>query len=293
MITIKVPATSANIGPGFDSLGVALQLYLTLEIHEETPTWIVDHDFSDAMPHDEKHFIVQTALSLSANIKPHHIIVTSDIPLARGLGSSSSALIAGLAMANILSALNLSNDALLYSASLLEGHPDNVAPALLGGGVAAYYDGSRVFHAPLKMPKNVDFVTFIPNYKLLTSAARSALPDSLSFHDSVAASAISNTLVAALNANDFATAGELIEQDHFHENARATLVPHLAVIRQIAHKLNIVGTYLSGAGPTVMTIVAKDQTDILLSELLTAHLPGQVKILKQDLMGLTIMKEEN
>lgn len=103
MITIKVPATSANIGPGFDSLGVALQLYLTLEIHEETATWIVDHDFSDTMPHDEKHFIVQTALSLSANIKPHHIIVTSDIPLARGLGSSSSALIAGLAMANILS----------------------------------------------------------------------------------------------------------------------------------------------------------------------------------------------
>jgi len=293
MITIKVPATSANIGPGFDSLGVALQLYLTVEIHEETPTWIVDHDFSDTMPHDEKHFIVQTALSLSANLKPHHIIVRSDIPLARGLGSSSSALIAGLSMANVLSELNLSNDALLHSATMLEGHPDNVAPALLGGGVAAYYDGSHVFHAPIKIPKNVDFVTFIPNYELLTSAARSALPDSLSFQESVAASAISNTLVAALNANDFATARELIEQDHFHEDARATLVPHLAIIRQIAHQINIVGTYLSGAGPTILTIVTKDRTDDLLAALLAANLPGQVKILKQDLMGLTITKEEN
>ncbi|MEX0380644.1 homoserine kinase [Leuconostoc sp. MS02] len=292
MITITVPATSANIGPGFDSLGVALQLYLTLEIHEETTTWLVDHDFENDMPHDERHFIVQTALSLSPTLKPHHIIVTSDIPLARGLGSSSSALLAGLAMANVLSQLNLSHDELLHQATILEGHPDNVAPALLGGGVAAYYDGARVFHAPLKVPKDVDFVTFIPSYELLTSAARSALPHSLSFQESVAASAISNTLVAALNANDLTTASALIEQDHFHENARATLVPHLAIIRQIAHKLNIVGTYLSGAGPTVMTIVPKDQTDSLVSALLAENLPGRVKILKQDLTGLKIMKEE-
>lgn len=292
MIKIIVPATSANIGPGFDSLGVALNLYLTLEIHEETNFWVVDHDFENAMPHDATHFIVKTALSLAPNITPHHIIVKSDIPLARGLGSSSSALLAGLAMANVLADLKLSDELLLEHATKLEGHPDNVAPALFGGGIAAYYDGLRLYHAPLKLPDFVDFITFIPNYKLLTSAARAALPQNLSFKESVAASAISNTLIAALYADDFVTARELIEQDHFHETARADLVPHLAVIRHIAHDLDITGTYLSGAGPTIITIVPKNQSTDLLLALSKANLPGQIHRLQQDFNGLTIMKEE-
>ncbi|ADG41518.1 MULTISPECIES: homoserine kinase [Leuconostoc] len=292
MIVIKVPATSANIGPGFDSLGVALQLYLTLEIHEKTSHWIVDHDFNDDMPHDENHFIVQKALLLAPQLTPHHIIVKSDIPLARGLGSSSSALLAGLAMANVINHLELSDDALLSFATRLEGHPDNVAPALFGGGVSAYYDGSKVYHAPLKIPKNVDFVTFIPNYELLTSEARTALPATLPFKQSVAASAISNTLIAALNADHFDTASSLIEQDQFHELARSALVPQLAVIRQIAHQLGITGTYLSGAGPTVITIVPKNRATTLLTALTAANLPGNLYRLEQDTNGLTITKEE-
>ncbi|CAM3159779.1 homoserine kinase [Leuconostoc rapi] len=292
MITIKVPATSANIGPGFDSLGVALQLYLTLEIHEKTTHWIVDHDFNDDMPHDENHFIVQKALLLAPQLAPHHIIVKSDIPLARGLGSSSSALLAGLAMANTIDHLSLSDDAILAFATKLEGHPDNVAPALFGGGISAYYDGLKVYHAPLKIPENVDFVTFIPNYELLTSEARAALPTTLSFKQSVAASAISNTLIAALNADNFDTASSLIEQDQFHELSRAKLVPQLAVIRQVAHQLGITGTYLSGAGPTVVTIVPKDRVTTLLTALTAANLPGNLYRLEQDVSGLTITKEE-
>ncbi|GMA69118.1 homoserine kinase [Leuconostoc litchii] len=257
MIKITVPATSANIGPGFDSLGVALNLYLTLEIFEETVQWHVIHDYGTDMPDDENNFIVKTALSLAPNLTPHRIIVKSDIPLARGLGSSSSALLAGLAMANTLGKLNLTNERLLEKATVLEGHPDNVAPALFGGGVAAFYNGIQVFHAPLKLPQDINFVTFIPKYELLTAEARQALPAHMSFKDSVAASAISNTLTAALSVGDFNTARKLIEMDQFHEQARSHLAPHLEIIREVAHQLQIIGTYLSGAGPTIITLVPK------------------------------------
>ncbi|WP_421832780.1 homoserine kinase [Leuconostoc mesenteroides] len=290
MIKITVPATSANIGPGFDSLGVALKLYLTLEVYEETSEWQVIHDYGANMPSDVNNFIVKTALLLAPNLTPHRIVVKSDIPLARGLGSSSSALLAGLAMANVLADMRLSNDALLKQATALEGHPDNVAPALLGGSVAAFYDGEQVYHAPLSLPKDINFITFIPNYELLTTEARNALPAKMTFKDSVAASAISNTLTAALNAGDFNTARVLIEKDQFHEQARAHLAPHLKIIRDTAHQLEIIGTYLSGAGPTVITLVSKDNATKLLKVLTNMALTGKLLLLEPDYTGLQITK---
>lgn len=291
MIKITVPATTANIGPGFDSLGVALNLYLTLNIYEATEQWLVEHDYQEDMPHDETNFIVKTALSLVPDLMPHRIRVSSDIPLARGLGSSSSALLAGLAMAKALAHLNIDNEELLDHATALEGHPDNVAPALFGSGVSAYYDGSRVYHAPLHLPRNINFVTFIPNYKLMTSNARKALPANLPFKTSTAASAISNTLIAALNVDDFNTARELIEKDLFHETARQHLVPELSTIRDIAHHLDIIGTYLSGAGPTIITIVPKKDTQQLIDALSAANLPGKILQLEPDFQGLSITTE--
>lgn len=292
MITIKVPATSANIGPGFDSLGIALQTYLTLEIHEETAEWVVEHTMGAAIPHDATHFIVATARQLAPDLTPHRLVVKSDIPLARGLGSSSSALLAGLAMANELANLQLTADDLLTYATKLEGHPDNVAPALFGGGVAAYFDGQHVYHAPIHFPEDLQFVTYIPDTQLLTAAARAALPAQLDFKTSVAAGAIGNTLIAALNAHDFETAKHLIEADKFHESARQHLVPHLAQIRTLTHDLGIVGTYLSGAGPTVITVAPAQAAQKLLTALKAAGLPGTCQQLQLDTTGLTIQKED-
>lgn len=292
MITIKVPATSANIGPGFDSLGLALQTYLTLEIHEATAEWRVEHEMDATIPHDATHFIVTTARQLAPDLPPHRLVVKSDIPLARGLGSSSSALLVGLAMANELADLHLTSDDLLTYATQLEGHPDNVAPALFGGAVAAYFDGQHVYHAPLHLPDALQFVTYIPDTQLLTAAARAALPTQLDFKTSVAAGAIGNTLVAALNAHDFETAKYLIEADQFHESARQHLVPHLAQIRTIAHELGIVGTYLSGAGPTVITVAPDHAAQQLVTALTAAKLPGRLQQLMLDTTGLTIQKED-
>lgn len=140
--TITVPASTANIGPGFDSAGMALNRYLTLHV-EESNEWLFDHRsiHLPEVPEVKEHFIYQiaekTAQQFGAILPSAHVVVESEIPLARGLGSSSSATIAGIELANQLCKLSLSQKEKLHFAAAIEGHPDNVAPTLLGGLVIA------------------------------------------------------------------------------------------------------------------------------------------------------------
>lgn len=120
---ITVPATSANVGPGFDSVGVAVSKYLTIEVLEAANKWEVLHDLCD-VPSDETNLLITTALQVKSDLKPHRIKMISDIPLARGLGSSSSVIVAGIELANQLADLNLSDDEKLTLATKIEGHPD-------------------------------------------------------------------------------------------------------------------------------------------------------------------------
>lgn len=128
---ITVPATSANIGPGFDSVGVAVSKYLTIEVLEPADAWHIEHDLGD-IPSDENNLLISTALQVKSDLQPHKLVMTSDIPLARGLGSSSSVIVAGIELVNQLADLQLSDDDKLDIATKIEGHPDNVAPAILG-----------------------------------------------------------------------------------------------------------------------------------------------------------------
>ncbi|CAH1851943.1 homoserine kinase [Convivina praedatoris] len=290
--TIQVPASSANLGPGFDSLGLAVSRYLRVQVLEPTSKWVVDHPFGDSVPHNHNNLIVQIAQKLALNLPAHHLIVSSDIPLARGLGSSSSAILAGIALANELGQLALSPADMLLVATQLEGHPDNVAPALLGGGVAAYYDQKNVYQAPLTFPEDFKLVTFIPNYPLKTADARAALATELALPQAVAASAVANVMIASWQAGNIEQARRLMEADEFHEQARADLVPHLAKIRQIAHALGIYGTYLSGAGPTTVTLTTGQQAQALITRLQALDLPGEIVALEPDFNGLVIQPKE-
>ncbi|MCC9724389.1 homoserine kinase, partial [Streptococcus agalactiae] len=128
---IIVPATSANIGPGFDSIGVALSKYLIIEVLEESTEWLVEHNLVN-IPKDHTNLLIQTALHVKSDLAPHRLKMFSDIPLARGLGSSSSVIVAGIELANQLGNLALSQKEKLEIATRLEGHPDNVAPAIFG-----------------------------------------------------------------------------------------------------------------------------------------------------------------
>lgn len=290
MLKISVPATSANLGPGFDSIGLALDMQLTLTVLGPSQTWQVSHPFGANVPSDARNLIVKTALSLVPNLTPQRLEVTSEIPLARGLGSSSTAIVAGLALANELSATPITKQALLLKATELEGHPDNVAPAILGGLVVATYADQKVQAVQLPTPDLMASV-YVPNEELLTSASRHALPAELPYKQAIAGSSIGNTLVAALAMKDWALALELLEQDRFHEQYRASLVPALATIRTTAHTMGLVGTYLSGAGPTIVTLgTQKDMVQLQAKLQANPVLTGKTYLLPINTQGLTVHK---
>lgn len=263
---IKVPATSANLGPGFDSIGIAVSLFLTVEVAEPTTVWTISHDLGSGIPTDKTNLIITTALKVAPHIQPHHLKMSTEIPVTRGLGSSSSAIVAGIELANQLGALQLTNDQKLEYACQIEGHPDNVAPAILGDLVIGTNINDHFVAIKAAFP-TLALVAYIPAYELKTSDSRNALPTQLDFKTATHASSVANTFVAALLTQNFALAGQLIEADEFHEPFRQKLVPELLTIRKIAHECDAIGTYLSGAGPTVMTLLPPAKTSAFVARL--------------------------
>ncbi|WP_203642826.1 homoserine kinase [Levilactobacillus andaensis] len=287
---IRVPATSANLGPGIDSIGAALHLYLTVIIEEKTEEWRVNHALGTEIPRDENNLMVQTALKIKPDLKPHQLTVMSDIPVSRGLGSSTSAVIAGIKIANELGELNLSIPEQLNWAVKLGGELDNVAPALMGQAAVATVDGDQANAIKLPLP-DLRVLVFIPGQTLLAQKSREALPKKVSLATAVHASSVANVLVAALMTKDWDLASQMIERDEFHEQARSQLVPELNLIRDAAHELGITGTYLSGAGPTVVTFGTSAQLTLLRAKLANADLPGSLRILELDQDGATVLTD--
>lgn len=286
---ITVPATSANVGPGFDSVGVAVSKYLTIEILEPSEKWEILHDLGD-VPSDETNLLITTALQVKADLQPHRIKMVSDIPLARGLGSSSSVIVAGIELANQLAHLQLSADEKLVIATKIEGHPDNVAPAIFGNLVISSYVDEKVNSAVAAFPE-ASFVAFIPNYELKTSDSRNVLPNEFSYKEAVAASSIANVAIAALLTGDLEKAGKAIEADLFHERFRQKLVKEFALIKEAAHEVGAYATYLSGAGPTIMTLAPKAKEAELVERLESLALDGEVVALYVDTKGVFVEKD--
>jgi len=286
---ITVPATSANVGPGFDSVGVAVSKYLTIEILEPSEKWEVLHDLGD-VPSDETNLLITTALQVKADLQPHRIKMVSDIPLARGLGSSSSVIVAGIELANQLAHLQLSADEKLVIATKIEGHPDNVAPAIFGNLVISSYVDEKV-NSPVAAFPEASFVAFIPNYELKTSDSRNVLPNEFSYKEAVAASSIANVAIAALLTGDLEKAGKAIEADLFHERFRQKLVKEFAPIKEAAHEVGAYATYLSGAGPTIMSLAPKAKEAELVERLEGLALDGEVVALYVDTKGVFVEKD--
>jgi len=231
---IIVPATSANVGPGFDSVGIAVTRYLTIEVLEPADAWFIEHDLGAGIPTDEKNLLLSTALSISTDMQPHRIKMTSEVPLARGLGSSSSVIVAGIELANQLANLQLSDAEKLRIATEIEGHPDNVAPAIFGNMVIASYIGEDVQYVTADFP-SCDLVAFVPSYQLKTSDSRNVLPKEWSYKEAVAASSVANVAIAALLKGDLLTAGRSIESDHFHERYRQSLVKEFPQVKEVLY----------------------------------------------------------
>ena len=289
---IIVPATSANVGPGFDSVGIAVSKYLTIEVLEPADAWLIEHDLGAGIPTDEKNLLLSTALSISTDMQPHRIKMTSEVPLARGLGSSSSVIVAGIELANQLADLQLSDDEKLRIATKIEGHPDNVAPAIFGNLVIASYIGEDVQYVTADFP-TCDLVAFVPSYQLKTSDSRNVLPIEWSYKEAVAASSVANVAIAALLKGDLVTAGRSIELDQFHERYRQSLVKEFPQVKEVAHQHDAYATYLSGAGPTIMTLLPVEHAEAFAKDLESKGLNGQVFSLKIDTTGVKVEDSES
>ena len=284
---IIVPATSANVGPGFDSVGVAVTKYLEIQVCEEREEWMIEHQLGKWIPRDERNLLLKIALQIVPDLQPRRLKMVSDIPLARGLGSSSSVIVAGIELANQLGNLKLSDHDKLQLATKIEGHPDNVAPAIYGNLVIASSVEDQVSAVVAPFPECA-FLAYIPNYELRTRDSRGVLPKKLSYKEAVAASSIANVAIAALLTGDMVKAGQAIESDLFHERYRQELVREFATIKKVAKRNGAYATYLSGAGPTVMVLADPDKMPRIKAELEKQPFKGKLHDLQVDTQGVRV-----
>ena len=257
MVRVQVPATTANMGPGFDTLGMALKLYNIIEMEQAGIGLNIDveGDGAGQIPRNPTNIVYVAAEKVfkAVGYKPKglRIKIINNIPLARGLGSSASAIIGGLVAANILSGGKLDEQTLLNMAAQIEGHPDNVAPALIGGIVISAQGEGEVKYTKIDPPAKLKCVVAIPDFSLPTKLARDVLPQSVSITDAVYNIGRTALLVAALIRCDFNLLSMSME-DRLHQPYRANLVPGMKKVLAAAKLAGARGIVLSGAGPTLI-----------------------------------------
>lgn len=257
---ITVPGSTANLGPGFDSIGLSLNLYLDLTV-SLTDHWEIIH-LSKHLPQDiiiEEHLIYtiakETAARFNKELPPCRIVMRSELPYARGLGSSAAAIVAAIELANLVCDLNLTTQDKLNISSQIEGHPDNATASVLGGLTISQMDEHGVVDTIHVKDLDASFVVFIPEVELKTSEARKVLPDKFDRGYAVRASANANMLAASLISKDYERIGHYMESDLFHEPFRSKLIPYFEEIHCAAKEAGAFGSALSGAGPTVISII--------------------------------------
>ena len=262
-IKVSVPATSANIGSGFDALGLAVTLYNTVTFEESE---VLDISSADGtrIPRGESNLVYRSAKGLfekvGKQIPPLKITQTNPIPMARGLGSSSACIIAGLLGANRMLGDVLNTQELLTLATSIEGHPDNVAPAILGGFVTSVYDEGQVYSVKKNIDEQLAFAAFVPDFRLLTSKARAALPDMVSHKDAVYNLSRAALATAAFCDGDYSLLG-VATKDSLHQKYRLPLIDGGDEMFELAQDLGALAVYISGAGPTIMAVVPRDDQE--------------------------------
>ena len=262
-IKVSVPATSANIGSGFDALGLAVTLYNTVTFEESE---VLDISSADGtrIPRGESNLVYRSARvvydQLGIPMKGLRITQKNTIPMARGLGSSSACIVAGILGANALLGNKLTRRQMLTLATSIEGHPDNVAPAMLGGFVTSVIDEGQVYSVKKEIDTELAFAAFVPDFRLLTSKARAALPAMVSHKDAVYNLSRAALATAAFCDGNYALLG-VATKDVLHQQYRLPLITGGDEVFELAQDLGALAVYISGAGPTIMAVVHKDDTE--------------------------------
>lgn len=273
MVTVWAPASSANLGPGFDALGMALEFGCEVSL-EETDSGLdiaVEGQGAEEIPLDESNLVVQAAARVFERVRrgmgqgearlagarlPRglRLRTRNEIPIARGLGSSAAAIVGGLLAADRLTGAGLEPSELVALGTEMEGHPDNIAPALLGGITVAVSEQGRVYCEAIRPPAALYLALAVPDFQVVTEEARRLVPDRVSLEDAVHNLGRSSLLVASLVSGRWNLL-RVAMQDRLHQPYRRTLVPGMEEAFRAAEEAGAAGVALSGSGPAVVALV--------------------------------------
>lgn len=284
-VTVRVPATSANLGSGFDTAGLALEYFdeLTFTLSDDDSLNVIIHgEGEDCLPRDERHLVVATFRKACEHFGlgklGFTLEATNNIPQARGMGSSAEAIVAGIAAAAAFANDGeLDRQTVFAMAAKIEGHPDNVAPAVFGG-LTVSWQGDDEFHtANYPVSSEIHATVFVPDFELSTEKARRALPSSVAYADAIFNVSRVALLPMALNPADESQANDLLmaaTQDKLHQPYRASLMQPSADLIDLFRQQNYAAA-VSGAGPCVLVLHYGDADaaidEVAASELASGH----------------------
>ena len=258
MVKVQIPATSANIGAGFDSLGLAVSLYNYVSLEECEGCQITSEDGLD-IPLGEDNLVYKSARYLydlcDRPFRGLRIGQVNNIPLARGLGSSSACIVGGLVGANAMLGEPLRTSDLVNIAATMEGHPDNSTPALLGGLVTAVLDTGKVYYVKQEIAEDLRFVAIIPDFELKTKFAREALPAEIAHKDGVFNLSRAALMSVSLYSRNYQNL-RIAADDRLHQPFRLSLINGAHEVLDLSYKHGAYASYISGAGSTIMSIIS-------------------------------------
>lgn len=296
MVRVKVPATSANLGPGFDTLGMALDLYnyVELDVKGEQLVIEVEGEGVDDIPLDQANIVYQAANRVFTQVDFNpvglYLKLINNIPVARGLGSSAAAIVGGIVAANQVSGNNLSADELLKIATEFEGHPDNVAPAIFGGIIVSTEVEGEILWQKINPQEHLKLVIAIPDFTLSTKLSRQVLPEKIAFSDAVFNVGRVGMVIMALSRGDFKLLAKVMD-DKLHQPYRNQLVPGMI---EVLKKVKDFGypIALSGAGPTLIAFCNNDEDEIgnIMADTFNSFgVSSNIKVLSSNITGAQIV----
>ena len=299
-VTVQVPATTANLGPGFDTLGLALAHHDHLEVtvRDEPGVTVEVHGVGEGVvPTDESNLVVRaiihTFTAYGQDLPGLNLVAHNEIPHGRGMGSSGAAIVAGIMAAKGLleGIVDIDAEALLALATEMEGHPDNVAPALFGGLTIAWMTPEGPRHKKLMVHRGVKPLVFVPEHAMSTALARSLQPESVPHEDAVFNLSRSALLIAALIQSP-----ELLlaaTEDKLHQSYRAAAMPETNRLITLLREHGFAAV-VSGAGPSILVLASDPGQRLVAAELVAAEseTPWQALMLAVDVLGATVTRTD-
>lgn len=264
MIRVRVPATSANMGPGFDCMGIAVNLYNYFSF-EEIDSGLEFEGCEEAFMNEDNliyRSFIYTCDKLGLD-RPKGLKITIDnkIPISRGLGSSATCIVGGILGASYLNDLPLEKAKILELATDIEGHPDNVAPAIYGGCSISIMDGKDIYYTDIETHESMALCALVPGFRLSTAEARAVLPESIDYSDAVYNGSRVALLVAAL-ANGKFDLLSIACNDKLHQPYRGPLIKDYDKVIELCKSAGTKAVFISGAGPTIMNITLKGDSKV-------------------------------